>query len=113
MEFETPVKGPKQVRKLLPRPVGARPGGLKSPTGDVATEAVGANDGTVKAVGANDGTEYGFLNDTGSMTPATVLGAGSSGSSARDELSIEEARWLHVSWKKQVAPLATPRFMRF
>ena len=32
-EFETPVKGPKHVRKLLPRPVGARPGGPKLPAG--------------------------------------------------------------------------------
>ena len=26
VEFETPVKGPEQVHKLLPRPAGARPG---------------------------------------------------------------------------------------
>ena len=33
VEFETPVKGPKQVHKLLPRPVGARPGVQKPPMG--------------------------------------------------------------------------------
>ena len=32
LEFETPVKGPKQVPKLLPRPAGARPGVQKPPT---------------------------------------------------------------------------------
>ena len=41
-EFETPVKGPKHVRKLLPRPVGARTGGPKSPAGD--TPAKEANE---------------------------------------------------------------------
>ena len=40
VEFETPVKGPKQVHKLLPRPAGARPGVQKPPaTGSGASEA--------------------------------------------------------------------------
>ena len=34
VEFETPVKGPKQVHKPLPRPVGARPGVQKPPVGE-------------------------------------------------------------------------------
>ena len=41
VEFETPVKGPEQVHKLLPRPAGARPG---------------VHDGTKKAVDADDDT---------------------------------------------------------
>ena len=32
VELQTPVKGPEQVHKLLPRPVGARPGVQKPPT---------------------------------------------------------------------------------
>ena len=55
VEFETPVKGPKQVHKLLPRPAGDRPGVLK-PQGiaaipvDVATGAEADFETPVKAV---------------------------------------------------------------
>ena len=64
LEFETPVKGPKQVPKLLPRPAGARPG-VQKPPDDGSTEALGADDDTMalhadgdskEAVDATDGT---------------------------------------------------------
>ena len=41
VELETPVKGPKQVPKLLPRPVGARPEVQRPPSAEAAASAPG------------------------------------------------------------------------